>query len=95
MPLEKEGLKAPFSFGSVAMASSGAGKPGTSQFFLTLTDEPRQLKKLDGKYVVFGAVAPESHPTLRTLAEEFGTPSGAIQGGYSVWIEACGSGASK
>jgi cyclophilin family peptidyl-prolyl cis-trans isomerase len=40
------------SLGSVAMASTGAGVGGKSQFYINLKDNP----SLDGKYAVFGTV---------------------------------------
>ncbi len=35
------------------MANSGSNS-NTSQFFVTLTEDPNKLSKLNGKYVVFG-----------------------------------------
>ncbi|KAJ3044855.1 hypothetical protein HK097_001351 [Rhizophlyctis rosea] len=53
---EKAGLSAKFDGrGVLAMANSGKNS-NSSQFFVTLTDDPVKLKKLDGKYVVFGRV---------------------------------------
>ncbi len=58
---EKPGLKLKFAdfgrngLGVLAMANSGANS-NTSQFFITLTDDPSKLAKLNGKYVLFGQV---------------------------------------
>ncbi|KZV81445.1 cyclophilin-like protein [Exidia glandulosa HHB12029] len=91
LPLEKAGLRPAaldpplrWGRGTLAMASSASGK-STSQFFISLTDDPAQLKKLDGKYVAFGRVdGPEGwEDTLRAVESRGST-------GEKVWIEDCG-----
>ncbi|QRV99506.1 peptidyl-prolyl cis-trans isomerase, cyclophilin-type protein [Ceratobasidium sp. AG-Ba] len=49
----KEGLKKKPELGSLAMANSGKNS-NTSQFFVVLTNNPSDLAKISGKYVVFG-----------------------------------------
>ena len=53
---EEEGLKVMPRKGSLGMASSkiGSGARNTSQFFIVLTDDEAQLRKLKGQYVIFG-----------------------------------------
>ncbi|KAH7102488.1 cyclophilin-like protein [Auriculariales sp. MPI-PUGE-AT-0066] len=91
LPLEKAGLKPSalepplkWGIGAVAMAASSSGK-ATSQFFICVTDDPAQLKKLDGKYVVFGQVVGNGGWTevLRSIEDR-----GAQ--GEPVWVEDCG-----
>jgi len=50
---EKDGLKKAIKKGSLAMANSGKNS-NSSQWFVVLTDEESKLKKMAGKYVVFG-----------------------------------------
>ncbi|KAM0792679.1 hypothetical protein ACM66B_002459 [Microbotryomycetes sp. NB124-2] len=86
---EKEGLKVPFEYGTLAMANSGKNS-NTSQFFITLTKDSTRLKKLTGKYVAFGKVDLEDSDSvacmerLNELGSDKGTPS------QPVWISQCG-----
>ncbi|GAA5990682.1 hypothetical protein JCM10908_003187 [Rhodotorula pacifica] len=86
---EKEGLKVQFQKGTLAMANSGKNS-NTSQFFVTLTDDPTKLKKLTGKYVAFGQVDlsdPDSLACLERL-DSLGDGKGGTT--EPVWIEHCG-----
>ncbi|GAA6012629.1 hypothetical protein JCM10207_009062 [Rhodosporidiobolus poonsookiae] len=86
---EKEGLKVPFELGTVAMANSGKNS-NTSQFFLTLTDDPAKLKRLTGKYVAFAQVDlsdANSRACLRRLNALADGKGGTKE---PVWIAACG-----
>ncbi|EJD54170.1 cyclophilin-like protein [Auricularia subglabra TFB-10046 SS5] len=89
--LEKAGLKPaaldpPIKWGpgTLAMAASSSGK-STSQFFICLTDDAAQLKKLDGKYVAFGRVdgPPGWQEVLRMVEERAAAKE-------KVWIHDCG-----
>jgi cyclophilin family peptidyl-prolyl cis-trans isomerase len=90
LPMEKAGLKPglldpplQWGTGSIAMAASSSGK-STSQFFICLTDEPAQLKKLNGKYVLFGhVVGPDGWLEIVRTIEKRGAE------GEKVWIEDC------
>lgn len=82
---EKDGLKVKPARGSIAMANAGKNS-NTSQFFVVLTDNPGQLKKLEGKYVTF-AKAVEGLDVLEKL-NAVGTREGVPQ--EEVWIENCG-----
>ncbi|KAH8923599.1 hypothetical protein BT69DRAFT_1281289, partial [Atractiella rhizophila] len=84
---EKEGLQAKFSKGCLAMANSGKNS-NTSQFFVCLTDDPTKLKKLDGKYVVFGKLK-EGLELLSQISER-GSASDDGKTSERVWIGACG-----
>ena len=65
---EKAGLAAKFEGkGVLAMANSGKNS-NSSQFFVTLTDDAGVLKKLEGRYVVFGRVV-EGFEVLERLNE--------------------------
>ncbi|GAA5867481.1 hypothetical protein JCM3774_002918 [Rhodotorula dairenensis] len=86
---EKEGLKVPFQKGTLAMANSGKNS-NTSQFFVTLTDDPVKLKKLTGKYVAFGQVDiadPDSASCLERLDSLADGKGGTT---IPVWIQGCG-----
>jgi len=90
-PDAKEGLKNKFKLGSLAMANSGKNT-NSSQFFITLTEDPTSLAKLDGKYVCFGTVKNikgEGGKVLRRL-NEVADPSGKDKPLVKVWIGRCG-----
>jgi peptidylprolyl isomerase len=70
-------------FGCLSMANAGSNANG-SQFFLGFGATPW----LDGKHVVFGAVAESSYATLRRIAEA-GSPSGEPE--MAVVIANCGA----
>lgn len=68
------------------MANSGKNS-NTSQFFLTLSDNPASLAKLNGKgFVVFGKVVEDNDEVLRKLdtvgvlndSENCGRPQEAV-----------------
>ncbi|TPX66964.1 hypothetical protein SpCBS45565_g04144 [Spizellomyces sp. 'palustris'] len=77
---EKEGLKLKFEKGLLAMANSGKNS-NTSQFFVTLGEDPKKLAKMDGKYVVFGRVVEgwEVLDLLDAVGTEDGRPSDQVQ----------------
>ncbi|PCH37444.1 hypothetical protein WOLCODRAFT_84162 [Wolfiporia cocos MD-104 SS10] len=83
---DKEGLKKKMCRGSLAMANSGKNT-NTSQFFIVLSDDESQLRKLNGKYVKFGELK-ESDDVLLRL-DGVGGDSGG-QPSESVWIGDCG-----
>ncbi|GAA5954550.1 hypothetical protein JCM8115_004622 [Rhodotorula mucilaginosa] len=87
---EKEGLKVAFQKGTLAMANSGKNS-NTSQFFVTLTDDPAKLKKLTGKYVAFGQVDMADSESASCVERLDALADG--QGGTTlpVWIESCGT----
>ncbi|EJU02165.1 hypothetical protein DACRYDRAFT_115926 [Dacryopinax primogenitus] len=82
---EKPGLKAKPGRGSIAMANAGKNS-NTSQFFFVLATDPAQLKKIEGKYVVFGSVV-AGQDVLQKL-NDIGTKDGGTMS--EVWIENCG-----
>ncbi|GJE86629.1 cyclophilin-like domain-containing protein [Phanerochaete sordida] len=83
---EKDGLKRKSQRGSLAMANSGKNA-NSSQFFIVLTNDEAKLGKINGKYVVFGAV--ESGWEVLDRLDEVG---GGADGKSSkpVWIADCG-----
>ncbi|SCV72656.1 BQ2448_4193 [Microbotryum intermedium] len=91
---EKEGLKIGFQNGTIAMANSGKNS-NSSQFFLTLASDVGRLKKLTGKYVVFGRAlvegdgpsAKESRASLEAL-DALGDGKGGTR--ERIWIDSCG-----
>ncbi|KAG9311589.1 cyclophilin-like domain-containing protein [Chiua virens] len=89
---EDEGLKVVPRKGSLGMASSktGSGARNTSQFFIVLTDDEAQLKKLKGQYVIFGELKggeKETH-VLDHLSEAGGDNEKPC---IPVWIGDCGA----
>ncbi|KAI9201997.1 cyclophilin [Polychytrium aggregatum] len=71
---EKAGLKIKCDdVGYVGMANSGKNT-NSSQFFITLSDDPSKYAKMNGKHVVFGRVV-EGVSILRTI-NELGTVGG-------------------
>ncbi|KAG8904624.1 hypothetical protein FRB99_001421 [Tulasnella sp. 403] len=86
----KEGLKNKFKFGSLGMANSGKNS-NTSQFFVTLTEDPATLTKLDGKYVCFGEVKNvdgEGRQVLLRL-NDAASPN-SDKPSEPVWVSDCG-----
>ncbi|KZO91053.1 hypothetical protein CALVIDRAFT_506107 [Calocera viscosa TUFC12733] len=83
---EKAGLKAKPVRGSVAMANAGKNS-NTSQFFFVLSSDPAQLKKIYGKYVVFGQVV-QGMDVLDKL-NDIGTQVGGPV--LEVWIDDSGT----
>ncbi|KNC99239.1 uncharacterized protein SPPG_05495 [Spizellomyces punctatus DAOM BR117] len=77
---EKEGLKLKFEKGVLAMANSGKNS-NTSQFFVTLGEDPKKLAKMDGKYVVFGKVVEgwEVLDLLDAVGTDDGRPRDQVQ----------------
>ena len=77
--------------GSLGMASSktGSGARNTSQFFVVLTDDEAQLKKLKGKYVIFGELKGGENElrVLDRLSEAGGDDEKPL---IPVWIGGCG-----
>jgi len=82
---EKLGLKVKPIKGSLAMANAGKNS-NTSQFFVVLTTDAAQLKKIEGKYVIFGHVVQgmEILDKLNDVGTKDGGPSS------EVWIDDCG-----
>ncbi|KAI8920855.1 cyclophilin [Powellomyces hirtus] len=81
---EKEGLKTGFAKGRGVLAMANSGKnSNTSQWFVTLTDNADQLKKMEGKYVVFGELV-EGFEVLDAL-NNVGTDSGNPNTPVLVW----------
>ena len=78
--------------GSLGMASSktGSGARNTSQFFVVLTDDEAQLKKLKGQYAIFGQLkgGAEVLRVLDRLSEAGGDNEKPL---ISVWIGGCGT----
>ena len=71
--------------GMLSMANSGAKNSNTSQFFITLSNDPKRMEKLNGKHVVFGEVddpSGESDGILERIEKD--------EGRTAVWIENCG-----
>ncbi|KIJ63790.1 hypothetical protein HYDPIDRAFT_29140 [Hydnomerulius pinastri MD-312] len=90
--IESEGLKAEPHKGSLGMASASTGKnaKNTSQFFVVLTDDETQLKKLKGRYVFFGRLKQEPKEgweLLDRLSEAGGTDE---KPSVPVWVGGCG-----
>lgn len=83
-------------YGTLSMASGSAKNSSTSQFFICLAEAGslEAIKKLDGKYYVFGTLV-DGETVLRKLEEEL-SDYRAEQGvkgenpGMKVWIEDCG-----
>ncbi|KAG6331873.1 hypothetical protein ID866_7216 [Astraeus odoratus] len=88
---EKAGLNAKPSRGSLAMANSGKNT-STSQFFVVLTDDDKQLAKMKGKYVVFGELKEGWDVLMRLDDVAGGDTDGKPQ--VPVWIGGCGTGPS-
>jgi len=67
------------------MANAGKNS-NTSQFFLVLASDPAQLRKIEGKYVVFGSVVEglEVLDRLDEVGAKDGTPT------TEVWVDDCG-----
>ena len=82
---EKEGLKKKLARGSLAMANSGKNT-NSSQFFVVLTEDASKLAKMQGKYVVFGALK-EGFDVLSQLD---GVGSADGKPCQNVWIGGCG-----
>lgn len=78
--------------GSLGMASSktGLGARNTSQFFVVLTDNETQLKKLKGQYVIFGELrgGEKELRVLDRLSEAGGENEKPL---IPVWIGGCGA----
>lgn len=72
------------------MANSGKNT-NTSQFFVVLTDEEKQLAKMKGKYLVFGELK-EGWEVLARL-EEVAAADGSKdeKPRVPVWIGGCGA----
>jgi len=86
---EKQGLAIKPHRGSLAMANSGKNT-NTSQFFVVLTDEEKQLAKMKGKYVVFGEL--KVGWEVLTRIEEVTTTDGSDgKSRVPVWIGGCGT----
>ena len=70
------------------MANSGKNS-NTSQFFVVLTDNPTELTKITGKYVIFGKarITGEGKQVLQQLGTLAGTDERPLQ---PVWVESCG-----
>jgi len=90
---EEEGLKVMMPCkGSLGMASSktGSGARNTSQFFVVLTDDEAQLKKLRGQYVIFGQLkgGEVELRVLDRLTEAGGVNEKPL---IPVWIGGCGT----
>lgn len=83
---EKDGLKIKMRRGTLAMANSGKNT-NSSQFFVVLTDDEKQLAKLNGKYVAFG----ELKAGIEVL-DKLNKVAGDVDGKPSmpVWIGGCG-----
>ncbi|KAJ3020740.1 hypothetical protein HKX48_000270 [Thoreauomyces humboldtii] len=80
---EKEGMKTGLVCkGALAMANSGKNS-NSSQWFVVLTDDPAKLKKMDGKYVVFGNLV-EGLEILDALSN-VGTENGTLLEPVIVW----------
>ncbi|KIM64136.1 hypothetical protein SCLCIDRAFT_1213542 [Scleroderma citrinum Foug A] len=87
---EKQGLAIKPHRGSLAMANSGKNT-NTSQFFVVLTDEEKQLAKMKGKHVVFGELR-EGWEVLTRIEEVTTTDrSGDGNPRVPVWIGGCGT----
>lgn len=71
------------------MANSGKNS-NTSQFFVVLTDDTQKLAKLQGKYVVFGAVR-MNEDGIRVLERlnSIGSKNGSPK--EKAWIGGCGT----
>lgn len=69
------------------MANSGKNS-NTSQFFLVLTSDPKQLAKLNGKHVLFGQVRQEDEHILDTIQAKAASADGTPR--EKVWVDACG-----
>ncbi|QRV85443.1 peptidyl-prolyl cis-trans isomerase, cyclophilin-type protein [Ceratobasidium sp. AG-Ba] len=84
----KEGLKKKPELGSLAMANSGKNS-NTSQFFVVLTNNPSDLAKISGKYVVFGRVrsTEDSKAILQRLSALAGSDEKPVK---PVWVEESG-----
>ncbi|KAF8137088.1 cyclophilin-like domain-containing protein [Boletus edulis] len=89
---EEEGLKVMPRKGSLGMASSktGSGARNTSQFFVVLTDDEAQLKKLKGQYVIFGQLK-GGEAESRVLDRLSGAGGGNEKPLIPVWIGGCGT----
>ncbi|KAJ3161118.1 hypothetical protein HDU86_007740 [Geranomyces michiganensis] len=75
---EPAGIKTGFARGRGVLAMANSGKhSNTSQWFVTLTDDKTQLKKMEGKYVVFGHLIEGANvlDALNAVGSESGTPS--------------------
>lgn len=61
------------------MANSGKNS-NTSQWFVTLSDDKEKLKKMDGKYVIFGKVVDgwEVLDELNKVGSDDGTPKETV-----------------
>lgn len=83
---EKDGLKIKMRRGTLAMANSGKNT-NSSQFFVVLTDDEKQLAKLNGKYVAFGELK-----TGIEVLDKLNKVAGDVDGKPSVpvWIGGCG-----
>lgn len=74
----------------MASSKTGSSARNTSQFFVVLTDDEAQLKKLKGQYVIFGELkggAKELH-VLDRLSEAGGDNEKPL---IPVWIGGCGA----
>ncbi|KAJ3173485.1 hypothetical protein HDU88_002571 [Geranomyces variabilis] len=79
---EPAGLKTGFARGRGVLAMANSGKhSNTSQWFVTLTDDKTQLKKMEGKYVVFGHLIEglDVLDALNAVGSESGTPTEQVQ----------------
>ncbi|KAI8585415.1 cyclophilin [Geranomyces variabilis] len=79
---EPAGLKTGFACGRGVLAMANSGKhSNTSQWFVTLTDDKTQLKKMEGKYVVFGHLIEgfDVLDGLNAVGSESGTPTEQVQ----------------
>ncbi|KAJ3179402.1 hypothetical protein HDU87_003012 [Geranomyces variabilis] len=79
---ESAGLKTGFAHGRGVLAMANSGKhSNTSQWFVTLTDDKTQLKKMEGKYVVFGYLVEGLGvlDELNAVGSESGTPTEQVQ----------------
>ncbi|KAJ3213042.1 hypothetical protein HK099_007616 [Clydaea vesicula] len=85
---EKQGLKIKFKKGSIGMANKSKNS-NTSQFFVVLTDEDAELKKLNGKYVCFGEVTNEEGLNLLDFLNTLGTDDGDVLN-QQIIISDCG-----
>ncbi|KIJ15336.1 hypothetical protein PAXINDRAFT_115001 [Paxillus involutus ATCC 200175] len=91
--VEEEGLRATPRKGSLGMASSktGSNAKNTSQFFVVLTDDENQLKKLKGQYVIFGELKKDQTEGLGLL-DRLSEVGGANEKPLMpVWIGGCGT----
>ncbi|KDQ20002.1 hypothetical protein BOTBODRAFT_383856 [Botryobasidium botryosum FD-172 SS1] len=85
---EKDGLRKAIKKGSLAMANSGKNS-NSSQWFVVLTDEESKLKKMAGKYVVFGELI-QGWDVLDKL-DAVGGKGGDGKPLERVWIGGCGA----